>query len=77
MHWGDILSTLGDIISTLEGYHQYIGEIPSVNWSDIISALREYHQCFRGVQCIGEISLLLWNTPNALVTSLHTDHQIP
>ena len=27
VHWGDTMSSLGDIMSTSEGYHEYIGGV--------------------------------------------------
>ena len=41
-HWGDTMSTL-------EGYHAYIGGIPCVHWGDTMSTLGGYKEYIGGI----------------------------
>ena len=52
-------------VQCIEGYHQCIRRHVISALGDIITALGGYHQC------IWEVSVLLWNIPNALMIFPH------
>ena len=49
-----VFSTSGDIMSTLGGYHEYIGGC-SVQWGNIMMNVGGYHEYIGDVQYIGGI----------------------